>query len=363
MGRLILFGLMLWTSVVYAGTEISLREKIGQMLMVGFHGKRVTDPGVQRVAAQIKAGEVGGVILFAYNIGTLEETQAMVSFLKSQSRFPLRVAVDQEGGQVARIRTTRFPSAKDMAKKSVTEAGVLYTQMAEMLYPYGINVVLGPVVDLDYDPPSPAIGVFSRSYGTDSETVVSYASAFVTGMRRFGMVSALKHFPGHGSAQGDTHHGLVDTTAVWSSRELGPYQAMLDVEMVMVSHIVNLQLDPTGTPASLSYPVVTTLLRHQLGYAGVVITDDLQMGAIRSLYDLPEVAVRAVLAGNDILLFGNNTAIVPVLQKDTELPSRVLGVIESAVSSGVIPMSRIEAAYARISELRLRSGPGATLVR
>jgi len=344
------------TTGAYGAAEIPLREKIGQMIMVGFHGKRISDPEVQVLATQIRKGEVGGLLLFGYNLGTEKETRALIRFLQAQSpRYPLLVSIDQEGGSVSRIRTRLFPSAKKMALKSVDEARVLYEDMGEMVATYGINVVLGPVVDLDHDPPSPAIGAFSRSYGFDADTVVTYATAFIDGMHAANLVTAIKHFPGHGSAQGDTHAGLVDTTEVWSPQELAPYSTLPDADMVMVAHIVNRHLDASEMPASLSYPIVTGLLRDRMGYRGVVITDDLQMGAIQNLYDLPEVATRAVLAGNDILLFGNNTALVSAVQKTVGLPGRVIDVIENAIRSGAIPASFIEASYTRILRLHPKS--------
>jgi beta-N-acetylhexosaminidase len=352
---LFFFGVIVWalTTGVYGADEIPLREKIGQMLMVGFHGKRVSDSGVQTLGAQIRAGDVGGVLLFSYNLGTAQESRDLIRFLQSQSpRYPLLISVDQEGGSVARIRTKLFPSAKKMALKSVAESRSLYTEMGEMVATYGINVVLGPVVDLDHDPPSPAIGAFSRSYGFDSDTVVSYATAFIEGMHASNLVTAIKHFPGHGSAQGDTHAGLVDTTDVWSPEELAPYSAFPDADMVMVAHIVNRYLDASEMPASLSYPVVTGLLRDRMGYRGVVITDDLQMGAIQNVYPLQEVVTLAVLAGNDILLFGNNDGLVPTAQRRVGLPGVVIDVIEQAIQRGDIPVARIEDAYGRIRRLR-----------
>jgi beta-N-acetylhexosaminidase len=341
-------------SVLHAEPPMTLREEIGQMIVVGFHGKHVSDPEVQRLAAQIRAGHVGGVLLFSYNLGSVSETRALISFLQSQAIRPLLIAVDQEGGAVARIKTKRFPSAKKMSQKTVGEARVLYTEMGRMVSDYGINLVLGPVVDLDHDPPSPAIGVFSRSYGFSTETVLDYAIAFIEGMHASGLLTAIKHFPGHGSAQGDTHLGLVDTTDVWSSRELGPYLALPTADMVMVSHIVNRTLDPSGRPASLSYPMVTNLLRHQVGYRGVVITDDLQMGAIQSLYVLDTVVSEAVLAGNDMLLFGNNTAIISASQLPVDLSETLVTMIEKMVKQGKISRSQITISATRILNLKSR---------
>ncbi len=338
---------------ILVATDRPLREKVGQMVMVGFHGKHVSDADVQTLAAQIRAGDVGGVILFSYNLGTDDEIKTLVSFLKAQSsQYPLLVAVDQEGGRVARLRKRLFPSAKSMGRKSVVEAEALYADMGTLVASYGINLVLGPVVDVDHDPPSPVIGGFSRSYSRDPETVVRYSRAFISGMRAAHVLTAIKHFPGHGSAQGDTHEGMVDTTAVWSDKELIPYRQLSTANMVMVSHIVNKKLDETGAPASLSGPMITGILREILGYQGVVITDDLQMGAIQSHYLLPEVVSRAVLAGNDILLFGNNAALLKASQSSDSLSVSVLDLIIAAVGNGTIPVSRIDASYGRILRLK-----------
>lgn len=320
--------------------------------MVGFEGKYPSDPGVQALARQIRQGHVGGVVLFGYNIGTPEETRVLVAYLQSQASLPLLVAVDQEGGTVARIRSPKFPSAKNMAQETPAVAETLYTAMANTLKEHGINVVFGPVVDVDHIPPSPVIGGLSRSYSKDPDVVVTYANRFIAAMHEAQIATTLKHFPGHGSAQGDTHEGMVDTTDVWSERELIPYQKMTTPDLIMVAHIVNRTLDPSGRPASLSHPIVTGLLRNQLGYQGLTITDDLHMQAIRANYTLEETVRLAVMAGNDILLFGNNTVLDPKLKKRPLLSDNMIHILTHAIAENPLFQKQIDTAYDRIMKLK-----------
>lgn len=195
-------------------------------------------------------------------------------------------------------------------------------------------------------PASPAIGRLGRSFSADPQAVAAHGAAFADGLNDAGIVAVFKHFPGHGSARADSHKGVTDISATWSERELSPYRSALGrpgQRMVMTGHLFHAGLDP-AFPATLSPSVINGLLRGRLGYDGVVVTDDLQMDAIAAEYTLEEVVLRAIGAGADILLFGNN------LEYDPAIVAKVQAVIVRAVEDGTISRARLEASEEADSE-------------
>lgn len=341
----------------------SLAKEIGQMLLVGFHGLKPGDPWPERLRGQIAEGKVGGVLLFKYNIESPAQAAALNSSLKAAARdLPLLVAVDQEGGRVQRLDSGNgfldHRSAKDVAATMTPdEAFSHYRSMAAMTAAAGFNLVFGPVADLDGPEPSPVIGGKQRSYGPRPETVAEYGGAFVDAMRAEGMISCLKHFPGHGRAKGDTHAGLVDVTGTWSDEELEPFRLLMaggKADMVMSAHIVHREFD-RERPATLSPAVLQGVLRDRLGFDGVLSTDDLHMGAIQQNYGLEEALISAAAAGVDLLLLGNNPTGaqgVPGFKPDPELPEKAAGILMKAVRDGRLPEARIREAFERISRLK-----------
>ena len=218
--------------------------------------------------------------------------------------------------------------------------------MGLMLADMGINLNFAPSLDLHW-PDSPAIGRQERAFSSEPAGVARHGAAFARGMRNARIVCCYKHFPGHGSARGDTHEGYADISETWSERELEPYRDLLGRNlpaMVMVAHVTLRRLD--DRPASLSPAVVTGLLREKLGFRGVIVTDDLDMEAVASQYPLKERIRLAVNAGADILLFGNN------LHYDEELPFLVHAALMELIDEGDIPPERIRASYERIRELK-----------
>ena len=183
--------------------------------------------------------------------------------------------------------------------------------MAQGLKSLGFTLNFGPVVDLAVNPDNPIIARYKRAFSADADVVARYAAAFVHAHRQVGLLTALKHFPGHGSSTGDSHEGFVDITKTWVAEELDPFRSLIasgDADMVMVAHLYHAKfgIKPgENLPASLSPAWIEGVLRHQLGFQGVVITDDLEMGAIRKLFTLPESVKQTVRAGADILLFSN----------------------------------------------------------
>mgnify|MGYP002403333077 CR=1 FL=1 len=338
----------------------TLDEMAGQMVVVGFQGDGPDDAGVAAIRAQVAAGEIGGVIYLRTNVASLSAVRAINSALAEAASGPRPfVMLDQEGGQVQRLTPAvgfnGTPSARDVARRGLESAAALYADLAARLAAQGFNVNFGPVVDLNLNPDNPVIARFGRSYGRDPERVTAFASAFIAGHHAAGMGTALKHFPGHGSSLADSHEGFVDVTNVWSPDELEPYRALIGeglADMVMVAHIYH--ADYAGgeaqLPASLSPDWIGGVLRGDLGYRGVVISDDMEMAAIRSRFSLRETVVRAVLAGNDILLFSNTAAYHP------ELGSEIHAILVEAAEADPAFAARIEESYERILALKERLG-------
>ena len=208
----------------------------------------------------------------------------------------------------------------------------------------GIDLNLAPVVDLDLNPSNPIIGALDRSFGADPDLVVAQAAAFIDGHHEVGIRTTLKHFPGHGSATGDTHLGVVDVTGRWQPVELEPFRRLIadgHADAVLTAHVFDADLDPDH-PATLSQPIVAGILRGQLGWQGVVISDDLQMGAIREQFGYDEAVALAIEAGIDLLTIAQQQvyeeAIVP----------RTIDLIEGFVRDGRISADRIAVSAARL---------------
>jgi beta-N-acetylhexosaminidase len=345
---------------------VPLKEKIGQMLLIGFKGAEIqpNDAIVQAILQH----HIGGVILFDYdfetktfthNIRSVEQVTRLTAQLQEYTRqasvngYPLLIGLDYEGGKVNRLKENYgFPktlSAAELAKLSLSDAALYARQMAETLAKVGINLNFAPVVDVDVNPESPVIGKIGRSFSSDPNIVADYAALFAKAYYEHGILCTYKHFPGHGSATGDTHQGFVDVTKTWQVTELEPYKALLlnphGNELVMTAHVVNYNLDSEGHPATLSKPITTDLLRNKLNFQGTVITDDLQMRAITDNYSTEDAVRLAVNAGADILVFGNQLA-KPLNPQD------LVDIIYNDVQNGQIAESRIDDAYQHIMKLK-----------
>jgi beta-N-acetylhexosaminidase len=285
------------------------------MLLVGFRGLTVESAG--EFVSDIQDRNLGGILVFdtdqpthskVRNVESPAQLTALISGLQSLAGTPLLVAIDEEGGLVARLDQRHgFPptiSAADLgARGDVTFTRQAGTQIAETLASVGVNLNLAPVVDLNVNPNNPIIGSLGRSFSADPAAVTAHAEAFVEGHRSVGVLTTLKHFPGHGSSNGDTHLGVVDVTDTWSEVELEPFRSIVNdslADAVLTAHVFNSKLDPEH-PATLSQPTITGILRQQIGWEGVVISDDMQMGAIRQAYGYRDALRLAILAGVDVL--------------------------------------------------------------
>jgi beta-N-acetylhexosaminidase len=334
----------------------TLREKIGQLLMIGFRG---LETGVRSpVSRDIRAGRIGGVVLFdrdlalgeaERNIRSPQQVKKLVDSLQARAAVPLLVAVDQEGGQVARLKEkVGFPatvSARYLGRKDEPELTLEYAgRSAAAMAACGINLNFAPLVDLDVNPENPIIGRYERSFGADPGTVARHALAVIEGHRRHGVACCLKHFPGHGSSSQDSHLGCTDVSETWDAKELRPYREMIaagQADAVMTAHIFNRRLDPEF-PATLSKRTITGLLREELGFTGVVISDDLEMKAISAEYSREKALELALNAGIDIVLLANN------LVYDPDIAMRTQEMILGLVAAGRVSAARIDQACRRI---------------
>ncbi|MBI5693428.1 MAG: glycoside hydrolase family 3 protein [Verrucomicrobia bacterium] len=343
----------------------SLREKIGQLLNVGFRGCRPAECSL--IARDIREHQIGAVVLFDQemadgsarrrNVESPAQVRELLTHLQSLARVPLLTSIDQEGGRVNRLKTDYGfpPSISHEELGRLDQPAETYRHAvatAETLRSVGLNWNLAPVVDLDANPDNPIIKGKRRSFSPDPDAVTRHAVEFVRGHRDRGVLTCAKHFPGHGSARGDTHLGLVDVTTSWHERELLPFRRLIEggwCDAVMSAHVFNARLDPER-PATLSRAVITGLLREQLGFTGVITSDDMEMKAISSQYGLENSVPAAIEAGIDMLCFGNN------LSYDPDIAPRAIAVLEGAVRSGRIPESRIDASYQRVLALKRRAG-------
>lgn len=343
---------------------LPLDAMIGQMIMVGFRGTG-EDPALPEMAAlltDVRAGRIGGVILFdldwqskqrGRNITSLAQVAALTSLLQKNASLPLFIAVDQEGGKVRRLRPDHgfpdTPSARDMGLHEPADTRNIARAMGQALRKVGINVNFAPVADIAVNPKSPAIAGIGRAFSADPETAAVHAESFASGLAEAGIVSSYKHFPGHGSAGADSHYKLTDITDTWSEKELLPYtEKYLKRDapiMVMTGHLRHKGLDP-DLPASLSRAITTGLLRDKLGWQGVIVTDDLEMGAVDLFHPLEQRVLLAIYAGADIILFGNNILHHP------EQGRRVHAIICQLAAEGIISPERIAKSWQRIRALK-----------
>src|SRR5262245_4103211 len=336
-----------------------LDAMIGQMIMVGFEGRSEREPGVAAAHDQLAEGAIGGVVLYPDNIGAPEKLGALIAYLSDAKPWPIPfIAVDQEGGLVQRLtrRTGHgyFPSARSVgANPSLAApqaAERLYQTMAEELAKTGFNLNFGPVVDLSLNPNNFVIVQRNRSFGSNPNTVATLAAAFIRAHRAAGIATVAKHFPGHGSSSADSHKTLADISGTWQEIEIEPYRTLAKeglLDGVVLGHLYHPRFsDGAKLPASLSGRAVAAL--RDTGFTGVVVSDDMEMGAVSADYSLDERVVKAVNAGTDLLVFSNVTL------RDPELGAKLQAIIANAVRDGCISRSRIEKAYGKIMLLKRR---------
>jgi beta-N-acetylhexosaminidase len=331
-----------------------LRQMVGQMLLIGFPGTGRAENWQQRIAGWVQASKIGGIILFSENVDSPQQVRQLTSSIAPRDgSLPPFVCVDQEGGQIQRLTPAKgfigLPSAQNIGKMDPAIAFQLYQRSAQELISVGINCNFGPVVDLNVDPTNPAIGRLGRSYDRDPAKVLEFAHMFIDAHRQSGVLTVAKHFPGHGSARSDPHEQVVDITKTWREEELEPFAALSKkngVDMIMVGHLIHPRFSDGDRPASLSAAAIQTELRQKLQFKGLVVSDDLDMGAIQTRYGVEEAAVMAIQAGSDLVIVANTKL------ADPDIADRIGDAIIQAVSDGRISKGAIEQSYARISKAK-----------
>lgn len=354
--KLIVLFISTLTYVAHAQSRDSLDIKIGQMILIGVPGTAVDS----MVLKEIQEGKAGSIIFFEKNISaknSYSRLKEMAWTYQKAAPIPLFISIDQEGGRVNRLKEKYgFPKSLSAASMSASIDSVRYygETTAATLIGLGINVNFAPVVDLATNPDNPVIAKVERSFSANEDSVTLYAKEFIKTHRKLGVITVLKHFPGHGSSKDDTHFGIADVTKTWETKELKPYQMLIDsgyVDAIMTAHIVNRNLDNKGLPGTLSKRILDSLLRKSLKFDGVVFSDDMQMHAITQHYGFEEAIKLAVNAGVDILTFSNN-----IQNSEDRTVDKVHSIIKKFVIDGTIPMSRIDESYHRIIDLKKKLG-------
>lgn len=326
------------------------------MILIGFPGPSVDE----KVLEEVRNGKVGSIILFEKNIPPQNSFVALKKITwtyQHAAPIPIFIGIDQEGGRVNRLKDKYgFPrsiTAAAMGKSPSLDSVRFYGEStAATLSGLGINVNFGPVVDLASNPNNPIIAKYGRAFSANEDSVALMAKEFIIAHHKYGVLTSLKHFPGHGSSKDDTHLGIADVTNTWEERELKPYKTLIDsgyVDAVMTSHIVNKKLDKSGNPGTLSADILTGLLRKSLHFDGVIFTDDMQMHAITKHYGLEEAIKLAINGGVDIMTFSNN-----IQQSEERTVDKVHSIIHKMVESGEIKRERIDDSFKRIMKLKKR---------
>lgn len=340
--------------------NMTLEEKIGQMFVVNL--EQLDDSQgdcyefrecTEAMKESMDTYKIGGVILFARNIESVDQTKTLIGDLQGSAQIPLFVSVDEEGGEVARVgnnsnmRTTTFPPMEEVGEMDDEEyAYNMGATIASDIKNLGFNLDFAPVADVKTNQYNTEIG--NRAFGSDADLVSRMVKQVVTGIQSQGISATLKHFPGHGSVSGDTHDMPVnaDTDLITlRSTEFKPFEAGIQAgaDFVMVSHISISKVTENTVPASMSKLVIQTMLRDELDFDGVIITDALDMGSITEEYEPEQAAINCVKAGADILLMS------------TDLEASYQAVLE-AVEEGSIEESQIEDSVKRILTVKIKRG-------
>jgi beta-N-acetylhexosaminidase len=328
--------------------KMSVAEKVGQLFMPTIPG---STPSAG--AALVKRYHLGGVIYFPVNLGTPRQTAELSNGLQKAAMknggVPLVISTDEEQGPVSRLPyITRFASNKELASTKHPDEDVRTAARVtgEELRAVGINQDNAPDADVNVNPHNPVIGV--RSFGADPQKVAHLVGVAIDAYRATGVAVVAKHFPGHGDTATDSHTGLPvinHTKAQWERIDAPPFKAAIEhhADVIMTAHIVVPGLDKSRVPATMSKTVLTGLLRGTLGYQGVIITDSLQMTGATIKFGPEEAAVRAVVAGADMLLMPRNLG-------------RAYNAVLAAARSGRISRARLDDAVTRIIRMKSERG-------
>ena len=348
----------------------SLEHLVGQLIIAGFRGKTVEEDS--SIEKYIKTYNLAGVILYdidleiggenltpgTRNIESPSQVKALSSQLQNISKDTLLISIDQEGGDSSRLKSIYgFKEDTSWAHIGNLNSPILTKQfsesMANTLFESGINLNFAPVLDLDYGEGT-IISTQRRAFSSDPDDIIKHARIFINAQKQKNIITCAKHFPGLGSASGDTHEGLTDITDTWTVKDMIPFDKLIqnnDLDTVMVSHAFDKKLDPKY-PSSLSQNIITKMLRNDLGFEGVVICDDPSMRAISDHYNLEETFKLMLDAGIDLFCLGNN------LIYDPDYIPKSINSVCSLIASGKIKKTRIEQSIDKIKLLKSKYGIG-----
>ena len=346
-------------------TSPTLDQMIGGMIILGFRGTEADNSS--GIVEDINEYNIGGIILFDYdvpsksfprNILDPSQTKKLIEDLKKFTRSDLFIAVDAEGGYVNRLKAEYgfilIKSAQEMGEDDPENTFLEVSPLAMELDSLGFNLNFAPVIDVNINKDNPVIGNLERSFSDDPVKVYENAGSFIDAMHKYDIITAIKHFPGHGSSTKDSHLGLVDITDTYNEEaELFPYRKLIEdskADIVMTAHIMDTDIDPEN-PATLSSIFLQDILRGELNYEGVIVSDDMQMGAIVTNFGFEEAIIKAINAGCNLLIFSNNGP-----SYDKGIAQKSFEAILKAVRSGKITEEEINSSYTRIKELKERFG-------
>lgn len=335
----------------------SLDIKIGQLIIFGFYGTTANENDL--VYKAVKDGKVGSILLYGRNMpqqNTALNLKKMIDAFQQAAPIPLFISIDQEGGKVNRLPITlgfpQMPSAEWLGNQNKADTTKKYADtIGSTLQQLGINLNYAPVLDV-LNPKCPVLGARERCFSADPEQIAFHAGITINSHHTYGVKTVVKHFPGHGNSVADSHLGVADVTKTWQQNELIPYRTLIQngqVDAVMTAHIVNGQLDPSLLPATLSKKIMTGILREQLGFQGVIFSDDMQMKAISEQYSLEESIFKAMDAGVDVLMFSNNIPGVKSYE-----PENIHRIIRKLVETGKISEQQIDASFRRVMALKTK---------
>ena len=336
-------------------SKMTLKEKIGQLFIVctdslDFNAETEV---TEKMRKNLEEYKPGGVIFFSYNLKNRTQVKEMISDMQKTAEIPLFIAVDEEGGSVARIansknmQTTKFPAMAEIGKTGDSKnAYHVGETIGKEIYELGFNLDFAPVADINTNAENTEIG--NRSFGSEPKTVADMVSQEVKGLQAQGVSATLKHFPGQGQCGEDTHKGYVELNATIDRLrdvEFLPFKSGISAgaDMVMMSHVAVSKITGKETPASLTKLMVTDILREELQFDNVIITDAMNMKVITKFYDADQAAIMAIEAGNDMILMPDN------------FEQAFEGVLE-AVKDGTLSESQIDEAAGRVLSVKIKRG-------
>ena len=332
---------------------MTLREKVGQLFWVrpealDFSRNPEKKTLTQSMQRNLEQYPVGGIVVFKKNIQNEDQLSSLIADFQSTSPIPMIVAVDEEGGAVARLANHEaFSSAREIGETGDPEqARQMGQTIGGYLHSYGFNLDFAPVADVDSNPANPVIG--RRAFSTAAQQTAQMVAAAVEGFHEAGMLCTVKHFPGHGDTGQDSHYGTATSYKTWEemkAMEMLPFEAGIaaGVDVVMTAHITTPNATTDGLPASLSYTMISERLRGELGFQGVIVTDALEMNAIKNHFAPEQAAVAALRAGVDVLLMPSN------------LRAAFDGVVQ-AVEDGTLSEERLNESVRRVLNLKQKAG-------